>query len=218
MVYQHNSCIQLPILESAWPSGSLSKPSLSLLLDSAAACCSEAVLLTPAMSMSLSYKIKVFLVENFRSTVWSVHSTDLVRKSVLLVEIVCYLWFFNITFNDIYHRFSNKGASPNKGAPCFLRGTQPQIFMFLAISQPNMVRILFCKKPLKAENALYLVIPLLPCPGPLLENLRYIHVNLDIVNLKETFEWSIFVKSIAFPCIFYHLELNYSEQNYKRVW
>ncbi len=74
----------------------------------------------------------------------------------------------------VYRKFSNKGASPNKGAPCFLRGTLTQNFTFLAISQPKMVRFSFCKKPLVAENALYSAISLLTRPAPLLENLRYI--------------------------------------------
>ncbi len=76
-----------------------------------------------------------------------------------------------------YRKFSNKGASPNKGAPCFLRGARTQNSTFLAISQPKIVRFSFCKKPLEADNALYFVISLLPRPAPLLENLRYLAQN-----------------------------------------
>ena len=77
----------------------------------------------------------------------------------------------SFTKNDKkYRKFSNKGASPNKGAPClstltqnftffgppcFLRGNLTQNFTFLAISQPKMVRFSFCKKPLEAETVLY---------------------------------------------------------------
>ncbi len=71
-----------------------------------------------------------------------------------------------------YRKFSNKGASPNKGAPSFLRGTLTQNLTFLAISQPKMVRFSFCKRPLEAENVIYSTISLLTRPAPLLENLR----------------------------------------------
>ena len=51
-----------------------------------------------------------------------------------------------------------KAPLPIKVPPlCFLRSTLTQNFTFKAISQPEMVRFSFCKKPLEAKNALYLL-------------------------------------------------------------
>ncbi len=72
-----------------------------------------------------------------------------------------------------YHKFSNKGASPNKGAPSVFWGVPwLNILRFWTYLSQKMVRFSFCKKPLGTENALYLVISLLLCPAHLSENLR----------------------------------------------
>ncbi len=73
----------------------------------------------------------------------------------------------------VYRKFTSKGAFPNKGAPSVFWGV-PCIKFVLAISDPKMVWFSFCKKPLKAEDALYLTISLLPHPAPLLEILQYV--------------------------------------------
>ncbi len=79
-----------------------------------------------------------------------------------------------------YRKFSNKRASPNKGDPLFSEGYPNSKFHVLAISQPKMVRFSFCKKPLEAENVLYSTISLPTRPAPLLENLWYSALLVDL--------------------------------------
>ncbi len=54
-------------------------------------------------------------------------------------------------------KFSNKGATPYRGPPFF--GPKPilDFWTFLAISQPKMVRLSICKKPLVGDIALSLM-------------------------------------------------------------
>ena len=77
----------------------------------------------------------------------------------------------------MYHKFSIKGATPNKGAPLCFDTKSHEFLDVFAISQPKMVRFSFCKKPLVDGNAPYLLRAPpkgLPArPAPLLENLRY---------------------------------------------
>ncbi len=81
------------------------------------------------------------------------------------------------TFNNIiYRKFSNRGATPYRGAPPLLTPGLLGFKTFLAISQPKIVRFSFCKKLLEGENVPSPVIAppkVLPKrPAPLLGNLR----------------------------------------------
>ena len=73
-----------------------------------------------------------------------------------------YSSYFNVIYLEKnYRKFSNKGASPNKG--CFLMGTLTQIQRFW----PHLSQK---RSNLEAENALYFFISLVSHPLPLLEN------------------------------------------------
>ena len=82
----------------------------------------------------------------------------------------------NLRENNKYRKFSNRGATPIE-APPLLTPDLLGFWTFLAISQPKIVRFSFCKKPLKGENVLFLMIAppkVFPKrPAPTLGNLRY---------------------------------------------
>ena len=93
------------------------------------------------------------------------------------------IWFILRVFaNVIYRKFSNIGATPYRGAPPLLTPGLLCFWTFLAISQPNIVRFSFCKKPLEGENVLSPMIAppkVFPKrPAPLLGNLRYHYIIL----------------------------------------
>ncbi len=76
-----------------------------------------------------------------------------------------------------YRKFSNRGATPYRGAPSFLAPGLLGFWTFLPISQPKKVRFSISKKPREGEIALSLMrappkgFPTRPVP--LLGNLRY---------------------------------------------
>ncbi len=76
-----------------------------------------------------------------------------------------------------YRIFSNRGATPYRGAPLFGPNLSGFLDVFGHISAKKMVRFSICKKPLEGEIALSLLI--VPPKGfprrpvPLLGNLRY---------------------------------------------
>ena len=54
-----------------------------------------------------------------------------------------------------YRKFSNKGAPPDKGAPCFFVGPlDKKNRVFGHISAKKMDQFSFCKNPLDAKNVL----------------------------------------------------------------
>ena len=75
-----------------------------------------------------------------------------------------------------YRKFSNRGATPYRGAPSFLAPRLLGFWTFSTISQLKIVRFSICKKPLEGEIALSLMrappkgFP--KRPAPLLGNLR----------------------------------------------
>ncbi len=67
-----------------------------------------------------------------------------------------YLYPFEMSDKNFYklqyRKFSNRGATPYRGAPPLLTTSPLGFWTLLAISQPKIVRFSFCKKPLEGEN------------------------------------------------------------------
>ena len=74
-------------------------------------------------------------------------------ESALVTKVI--RWLQDSAY--MYHKFSIKGATPNKGAPLIWPQGYWVSGRFLAISQPKIVRFSFCKKPLEGGNALSLI-------------------------------------------------------------
>ena len=110
-----------------------------------------------------------------------------------------FLWAFTMG-KFKYRKFSNKGATPYRGAP---PPFVPSLLGFRMLSQPKKVRFSICIKPLEDEIALSLMRAppkgSLMRPVPLLGNLPYSEIMCTLV-----YNVSMLGDPSSIPCRQYH--------------